>query len=61
MPAGFDLVGRADLQARAAFMGHKRLENTLRYSRLDPGQFEGSSPTPWQIPPTFSLAHMGLA
>jgi Phage integrase family len=38
---GFDLVGRADLQARAAFMGHKRLENTVRYSRLDPGQFEG--------------------
>jgi integrase len=38
---GFDLVGRADLQARAAFMGHKKLENTVRYSRLDPGQFEG--------------------
>ena len=38
---GFDLVGRADLQARAAFLGHKRLENTVRYSRLDPGQFEG--------------------
>jgi len=31
---GFDLVGRADLQARAAFMGHKRLENTVRYSGL---------------------------
>ena len=38
---GFDLVGRADLQARAAFLGHKRLENTVRYSKLDPGQFEG--------------------
>ena len=38
---GFDLVGRADLQARAAFMGHKRLENTVRYSRLAPEQFEG--------------------
>jgi integrase len=41
---GFDLVGRADLQARAAFLGHKRLENTVRYSRLDPGQFEGLRP-----------------
>ena len=38
---GFDLVGRADLQARAAFLGHKRLENTVRYSRLAPEQFEG--------------------
>jgi len=38
---GFDLVGRADLQARAAFLGHKRLENTVRYSKLDPRQFEG--------------------
>jgi len=38
---GFDLVGRADLQARAAFLGHKRLENTVRYSRLAPDQFEG--------------------
>src|ERR1041384_2451946 len=41
---GFDLVGRADLQARAAFLGHKRLENTVRYSKLDPGQFEGLRP-----------------
>jgi integrase len=41
---GFDLVGRADLQARAAFMGHKRLENTVRYSKLDPAQFEGLRP-----------------
>src|SRR4051812_25501255 len=41
---GFDLVGRADLQARAAFMGHKRLENTVRYSKLDPSQFEGLRP-----------------
>jgi integrase len=41
---GFDLVGRAELQARAAFMGHKRLENTVKYSRLDPGQFEGLRP-----------------
>jgi integrase len=41
---GFDLVGRADLQARAAFMGHKRLENTVRYSRLAPEQFEGLRP-----------------
>jgi integrase len=38
---GFDLVGRADLQARAAFMGHKRMENTVRYSMLAPEQFEG--------------------
>ena len=38
---GYDLVGRADLQARAAFMGHKRLENTICYSQLDPAQFEG--------------------
>lgn len=38
---GFDLVGRADLQARAAFPGHKCLENTVRYSRLAPEQFEG--------------------
>ena len=38
---GFDLVGKADLQARAAFLGHKRLENTVRYSKLDPSQFEG--------------------
>lgn len=38
---GYDMVGRADLQARAAFMGHKRLENTVRYSHLDPNQFEG--------------------
>ena len=41
---GYDMVGRADLQARAAFLGHKRLENTVRYSRLDPGQFEGLRP-----------------
>ena len=41
---GFDLVGRADLQSRAAFMGHKRLENTVRYSRLAPEQFEGLRP-----------------
>ena len=41
---GFDLVGRADLQARAAFMGHKRLENTVRYSKLAPEQFEGLRP-----------------
>jgi hypothetical protein len=33
---GFDLVGRADLQA---WVG-----NTVRYSRLDPGQFEGLRP-----------------
>ena len=38
---GYDMVGRADLQARAAFMGHKRLENTIRYSHLDADQFEG--------------------
>jgi len=43
-PCGFDLVGRADLQARAAFMGHKRLENTVRYSKLAPEQFEGLRP-----------------
>jgi type 1 fimbriae regulatory protein FimB/type 1 fimbriae regulatory protein FimE len=41
---GYDMVGRADLQARAAFLGHKRLENTIRYSQLDPGQFEGLRP-----------------
>jgi type 1 fimbriae regulatory protein FimB len=41
---GFDLVGRADLQAPAAFMGHKRLENTVRYSKLAPEQFEGLRP-----------------
>jgi integrase len=38
---GYDLVGRADLQARAAFLGHVRLENTVRYSYLDADQFEG--------------------
>ena len=38
---GYDMVGRADLQARAAFLGHKRLENTIRYSQLNPDQFEG--------------------
>jgi type 1 fimbriae regulatory protein FimB len=38
---GYDMVGRADLQARAAFLGHKRLENTVRYSQLNPDQFEG--------------------
>ena len=38
---GFDMVGRADLQARAAFLGHKRLENTVRYSALHPDAFEG--------------------
>jgi integrase len=38
---GYDMVGRADLQARAAFLGHKRLENTVRYSLLNPDQFEG--------------------
>ena len=41
---GFDLVGRADLQARAAYLGHKRLENTVRYSVLSPDQFEGLQP-----------------
>jgi integrase len=39
--AGYDMVGRADLQVRAAFMGHKRVENTVKYSHLDAGQFEG--------------------
>jgi integrase len=38
---GYDLVGRADLQARAAFLGHARLENTVKYSHLNPDQFEG--------------------
>jgi integrase len=38
---GYDMVGRADLQARAAFLGRKRLENTVRYSQLNPDQFEG--------------------
>jgi hypothetical protein len=38
------MVGRAELQARVAFMGHKRLENTIRYSQLDPDQFEGLRP-----------------
>jgi integrase len=38
---GYDLVGRADLQARAAFLGHVRLENTIRYSHLNADQFEG--------------------
>jgi site-specific recombinase XerD len=38
---GYDMVGRADLQARAAFLGHVRLENTIRYSHLNPDQFEG--------------------
>jgi integrase len=37
---GYDLVGRADLQARAAFLGHVRLENTVRYGHLDADQFE---------------------
>jgi type 1 fimbriae regulatory protein FimE len=41
---GYDMVGRADLQVRAAYMGHKRLENTLRYSVLDADQFEGLRP-----------------
>jgi integrase len=40
---GFDLVGRADYKP-AAFMGHKRLENTARYSRLAPEQFGGLRP-----------------
>jgi integrase len=39
--AGYDMVGRADLQVRAAYMGHKRLENTERYSHLDADRFEG--------------------
>jgi hypothetical protein len=38
---GFDLVGRADLQARAAFLGQKRLENTIRHSALHPDASEG--------------------
>ena len=41
---GFDLAGGADLRARAAFMGHKRLENTVRYSKLAPEHFEGLRP-----------------
>ena len=41
---GFDLAGGADLRARAAFMGHKRLENTVRYSKLAPEQCEGLRP-----------------
>jgi integrase len=41
---GYDMVGRADLQARAAFLGHRRLENTVRYSQLNPDQFEGLRP-----------------
>ena len=39
-----DMVGRADLQVRAAYAGHKRLESTVRYSHLDAGQFEGLRP-----------------
>jgi type 1 fimbriae regulatory protein FimB len=38
---GYDLVGRADLQVRAAYLGHVRLENTVKYSYLDADQFEG--------------------
>jgi type 1 fimbriae regulatory protein FimB/type 1 fimbriae regulatory protein FimE len=38
---GYDMVNRADLQVRAAFLGHVRLENTVRYSHLDGEQFEG--------------------
>ena len=41
---GFDMVGKADLQVRAAYLGHKRLENTVRYSRLHADQFEGLRP-----------------
>src|SRR5207302_1405812 len=43
---GFDLVGRADLQARAAFMGHRRLENPVRYAKLARKPFEGLPPQP---------------
>jgi len=45
-PAAFlkGSTGRADLQAGDAFMGHKRLENTVRYSKLTPKQFEGLLP-----------------
>jgi len=38
---GYDMVGRADLQVRAAYLGHVRLENTIRYSHLSAEQFEG--------------------
>ena len=41
---GFDLVGRGDRQTRAAFMGHKRLENTVGIAGLRQSSFEGLRP-----------------
>lgn len=38
--AGYATV-KADLQVAAAFLGHKRVENTLRYRHLDPERFVG--------------------
>jgi site-specific recombinase XerD len=42
---GYDLVVRGvELQVRAAYAGHKRLENTVRYSHLNANAFEGVAP-----------------
>src|SRR5947207_1384661 len=38
---GFDLVGRADLQARAAFMGHKRLRTRSGIAGSRPNSLRG--------------------
>jgi type 1 fimbriae regulatory protein FimB len=41
---GYDMSAGRIYRPRAAFLGHNRLEKTIRYSRLDPSQFEGMRP-----------------
>ena len=40
--AGYDLAGRdGDIHKTAAFLGHVRIDNTMRYRHLDAAQFSG--------------------
>jgi site-specific recombinase XerD len=40
--AGYDLAGRdGDIHKTAAFLGHKRIDTTMRYRHLDAAQFAG--------------------
>lgn len=39
---GYDLAGRdGDIHKTASFLGHKRIDTTMRYRHLDAAQFEG--------------------
>jgi integrase len=39
---GYDLAGRdGDIHKTSSFLGHKRIDTTMRYRHLDAAQFSG--------------------